>query len=300
MNVQTIINSRVGVGLAFSLGRITPTRVGHRLAYFLADQIASRKQWGMVKAVRSNQWVIHDCRLSKEQLDQAVRDTFRHTARCIFDLYHNLQKRQAAGKQILDLQQIADILSQHRRSRKGFIGVGVHLSNFDFLAQAAFLAGLRAFVISAPDPGGGYRLQNTIRRIAGMELMPASLTAVREATRRLEAGQIVMTGIDRPTEQAKYHPRFFGKPTNLPVYHVQLAMKTGTPIYVVAAMMRPDGSYCIECSDPLIMQPHPDRETELLLNAETILGIAESYIRQAPHQWAMFYPVWPQVMGDVP
>ena len=109
-----------------------------------------------------------------------------------------------------------------------------------------------------------------------------------------------MTGIDRPIADTRYRPRFFGRPASLPVVHVQLALKTNVPVYVVAAIMRPDHTYEIHTSEPIEMQRYKDRETELIENAETILKIAEDYIRMAPVQWSMFYPVWPEVENEVP
>ena len=44
------------------------------------------------------------------------------------------------------------------------------------------------------------------------------------------------------------------------------------------------------------MQKRSDRDEEILMNAEKVLEVAEVMIRQAPEQWSMFYPVWPDVL----
>jgi predicted LPLAT superfamily acyltransferase len=36
------------------------------------------------------------------------------------------------------------------------------------------------------------------------------------------------------------------------------------------------------------------------MNTEMVLKVAEGYIRQAPYQWAMFYPVWPEALNEMP
>jgi lauroyl/myristoyl acyltransferase len=48
------------------------------------------------------------------------------------------------------------------------------------------------------------------------------------------------------------------------------------------------------------MKPHHDRKTEILQNAETILNIAEDFIRQSPDQWAVIQPLWPEEIQNTP
>jgi lauroyl/myristoyl acyltransferase len=43
------------------------------------------------------------------------------------------------------------------------------------------------------------------------------------------------------------------------------------------------------------MQSGPDLKTAIEANAERVLVEAEKFIRLAPNQWSMFYPVWPEV-----
>jgi hypothetical protein len=56
---RNVINSPLGLNLAYLLGKYTPYGLGHRIAVFAADRISSRDDWKLVQAVRCNQWVIH-------------------------------------------------------------------------------------------------------------------------------------------------------------------------------------------------------------------------------------------------
>jgi lauroyl/myristoyl acyltransferase len=69
---------------------------------------------------------------------------------------------------------------------------------------------------------------------------------------------------------------------------------------VMTSIVRPNGRCQILSSDLLEMQPHPDRDTEIIQNTERVLDIAADFIRQAPRQWAIFQPVWPESMAEVP
>jgi lauroyl/myristoyl acyltransferase len=61
-----------------------------------------------------------------------------------------------------------------------------------------------------------------------------------------------------------------------------------------------DGKYHFLFSEPIEMQLHSDKHTEIILNAENILHVAEGFIRHDPSQWAMTFPVWPEAMNQVP
>jgi hypothetical protein len=69
---------------------------------------------------------------------------------------------------------------------------------------------------------------------------------------------------------------------------------------VAAVLWKPDGKYHFMFSEPIEMQPHPDRRTEIIQNAENILRVAEGFISQDSSQWEMTFPVWPEAMNEVP
>jgi len=300
LEVQGIINSRLGVGLALWLGRVMPPSLGYRLGDLLADRVASRRSWDLVRAVRANQWVVGRSEVAADALDQGVRDTFRHTAHCLYDHYHNLSNPSAIESLVAYEPNVDRLLTAMSRGEGNGIIVGPHLSNFDFVARAIALRGVGLMALSFSQPGSGYRWQNELRKSWGIDIAPASTGSVLRAARRLRAGGTVITALDRPLSGSRYRPRFFNRPAALSAMHVFLALKTNAPIYVLAAVMRPDGVYMIKGSEPIEMEPGPDREREIVYNAERVLTAAEGFIRLAPYQWSMFYPVWPEALEEVP
>jgi phosphatidylinositol dimannoside acyltransferase len=294
-DLQTVINGRIGVGLALGLGRILPASVGYRLADKLALVIAAQKGSAMYRAVRANQWVLHGGDIDLDQLDGVVRSVFRNTAYCLYDFYHHLDLYTEMEKRIHFSRASEALFRNRARGESGVVIVGVHLSNFDLVAREAAQHGLNAMVLAYSNPGKGYQWQNELRRRAGLDLVPASPQAVRQAIRRLKQGENVLTGIDRPIQDVKYQPIFFGRPANLPVHHIHLALAANTEIVVVAAIKQSGAIYDIRISEPIRMQMCSDREKEILINAEKVLKVAEWMIRQAPEQWSMFYPVWPGI-----
>jgi KDO2-lipid IV(A) lauroyltransferase len=299
ISFQTILNSRLGVGLALGIGRAIPRGAGYFLSTFIADWISSQSKLRLTQVARANQWVVNGERLPENELDLAVRSAFRYTARSLYDLYHTRQSPAAMQRLVHFNETAKELIERSRAGKDGAVVVGLHLSNFDLVMQAAGLRGFKAQVLSVSQPSDGYRMQNDLRSKTGLQMTPASMPALREALNRLQAGGTVLTGADRPIPDPKYLPKFFGRPAPLPVHHVYLALKAKVPVYVFASIMQPDGLYHVVASRPILMQPHTDRHQEIIQNAEAVLKAVEDFIRQAPQQWSMFFPVWPEVFQEM-
>lgn len=298
LNPQAIMNSRLGVGLALGMARSFPPWAGYRIAQFAADVVASRKSWGLVQAVRANQWAIHGGKLTETELNRAVRETFRNTAHCIYDLYHYIHDQNQLLEMIEFDATILGIIQRSKREDSGLIIVGVHSCGFDVVMQGASLRGLEALVITLPQLNPGYQWQTEMRERVGMEIQPASVSTLHEAVRRLRNGGTVLTGLDRPIQGLKYRPKFFGREASLPVHYIQLALKAKVPVRVATALLCPDGSYTFLISDPIDMLPYSDRDEEIMTNADRVLKVAEGMICRCPDQWAMFYPVWENALEE--
>lgn len=299
-DTQKILESRKAVNLALWFGRVVPESFGYALTTYITRIIARQTHWAAVRAARANQWVISQGKLSPEQLDQRVLATFRFTGHAIFELNHYIYRPKAISR-LIEFDSRAEAVINHKPEPGiGSLVVSTHLGNFDFCARAAALRGLKGLAITLPEiNNGGYQLQYEMRREIGLEVLPASKNVLRQAIQRLRAGEIVLTGIDRPIQNAKYKPLFFGRPADLPMHHIYLALKAAVPVYVAVAVLKPDNRYHFLISDPIHMHPDPDHKIEMLANAERVLKVAERFIRQYPEQWSMYFPVWPEAIGEV-
>jgi KDO2-lipid IV(A) lauroyltransferase len=300
MKLQSLINSQLGVGLGYLIGKIIPPGLGYRLADWAARWLAHRPHLAIVRTVRANQWVVEQGQMSLPALTERTRAIFRHTGRCLYDTYHSMDRADRIRGMVRLSPEMEALYRDNQAAGRGVLCVAPHLSNFDLAGRALKLYGLDFLVLSYPNPSGGYRWQNELRRRVGVNIVPLSQTSLRQAVEHLRGGGFVLTGVDRPISGSNYRPRFFGRPSSVPVSHVRLALKTRVPVVVVACVVRPDGCYWIEASDPIEMRPEPDLSAEILNNAERILQTVEQMIRQAPSQWAMFYPVWPEALDEVP
>lgn len=300
VRLTTLINSKLGTGLALWLSRSLPGWLGYPVSRLAADLLSGRSRSSQVRALRANLWVVSGGQATREQLDQWVKQSYRNSARAIYDFYHHLRDHQ----RVLNLVEVdpsfEEVIEIARSKRAGQVLVVPHVSNFDLVGRAAALRGLQMQVISAPNPPGGYQWQNAIREEVGIEITPASNEALRRALTNLRAGGTVLTGLDRPFDGSKYRLKFFGRLAALPVVHIQLALRTKLPVTVIGGAMKADHTYRVWALPPIAMKEMPDHEAEIVYNAEAVLSAAEEVVRQDPQQWNMTQPVWPEAMQMAP
>ena len=300
IDLQQVINSPIALHFASFLGRVIPPGLGYPICDLIADWIATRRDSKLIQAVRVNQWMVHGASLEKEVLDKVVWETFRNNARNLYDLYHYIQNPEATQR-IISLDSAArGLIERPKFSDRGLVIIGLHLSNFDLVLQSICRQGFKIMVLTIPDPQGGRRVEYEMRRRTGMNLVPASVSALRQAVKHLERGGIVLTGMDRPVPDPKYCPRFFGHAAPLPIHSIYLALKACVPVVIMAVIQQTDGLYHVMASEPTEMEVYPENGTEILRNAENVLKQMEDFIRLAPLQWNMFLPVWPDMLENVP
>jgi phosphatidylinositol dimannoside acyltransferase len=300
MNLQTILNSKQAGMLALFLSRHIPPSVGYRLAHQVALRIVSSPQTPVVQAIRANQWVVSGGLLSASQLDEAVLESLEHVARAFFQFFRYLNEPSKLEDLVVFNQRALELISRNQKSDRGLVVCGVHSSSFDLVVRTAALKFPHILALSLPEANDAIEWQHKIRSQVGLEILPATLANIRQLVHRLESGEMVLTGIDHPVPDLKYHPIFFGRPAQLPTHHIFLAQKARVPIVLLAAIRQADGRYHVVSSDYIEMEKCDDRSDEMTVNAERVLQAAEALIRLAPHQWTVFQPLWPQVLEEVP
>jgi len=300
VDVETFTNSSLGVSLFSTLAAHIDTRLGHSLADYTADRIASHRSSRLVRALRLNQWVVLGEKTTGPELERAVRRTLRYSARSVFDLYRYIHEAEAMEKLAALEGEVTDLISREAFSDRGLLVVGLHLSNFDLMVRWFCAQNFRPLVVTIPDPRGGRRVEYEMRQRVGVDLVPGTVAGLRKALRHLERGGTVLTGMDRPVLRPRLKPCFFGRPASLPVHHIYLAARARVPIVVAATTLEEDGRYHVRVSDRLELASDHGGNEEMLGDAENVLRIAEGFIRRAPQQWSVPLAVWPSAAKLVP
>ncbi len=301
MKIQDILLSPTMNKLALWLGEHFPSRIGYWLAEKIALFIASRKKAEQVRAVRANQWVIGGKKDTPAQLNKAVNQVYINSSRCLYDFYHSMQRPERIKQKIRFDPSFEAFMRLSKEKKTGLLGLILHMGSFDLAGYAMAYQGMEPMILSYPSPNEAYQWQNELRRRAGLNVQPLSMSSLSHATHFLRDRGTVVTGIDRPWPDLNYHPRFFGEESNIPVTMIQLALKVKVPISILCcAKEKEKNTYCLFASPLIEMDLLEDRGKELIHNSEKVLQVAERYLKKCSDQWAMFYPVWPQAMDQMP
>ena len=300
MDTTKIINSEALSRLVIWLGQTLTPRLGYPVANFLSDLISHRANWKQPKALRANQWVVSDGKATPQELSRRVHETYRISGQGYYDFYHIMNNPTEILKRVEFSPAFEEITRRSISHKEGMILALCHTGNQDLGGRAAVLRGMPLLVITAPEEFGSYSLANRLRQHFKMEAHPASMETVKKAIEHLRKGGTVATGVDRPFPDSHYRPKFFGRPAALPVGPVRMAMRLNLPVYAIGCHHYPDHHYMMWASNPIEMKYTGDADQDVLVNSERVLQEFEFRIRENPTQWAMFYPVWPEVMDEVP
>ena len=300
MLLNQILNSQKSGMLALKLAKRIPLSAGNWLSVKIASYLSSKKDLPMVQATRVNQWVVNGENIDHDALDSLVYDSLINFVKSMYYLFHYWDNVKELEKLIRFSPESEVLIERSREKSQGTMVVFLHSSNFDVSLRGATRRGLKGLVLSLPEANEAVEWQHSLRKSSGLEIKPASIAVLREATERLKAGEVVVTGLDRPLPESKYRPNFFGRPTPLPVHYIYLAIKANVPVAVATAIREPDESFKILASDLIWMERLPNRTEEVIYNAEKILGIAEDFIRLAPTQWTVLHPLWPEQAVNLP
>ena len=299
LSLRNLLNQSIVIQLALFLGRVLPHQKGLQISSWIGKRLGQNNKNPMVKAIRANQYVIHNKSINEKKLDELPKIVFQSAANCIFDYFYYLSRPEKL-QEIVYFSPKAQNAFNRINNHQATVFVCPHLSNFDLMGYVLALHNFDVQVLSFPQPVSSYKMQNQLRESLGINVTPMTLSAFRQARKRLKNGGSILTGLDRPLPEDqlnKYQPTFFGHQANLPVTYIRMAKEAEAPVIVVAATSQPDGRYQLESSDPIWMDSFGELETEIIHNANKVLSEAESLIKRYSEQWAMFYPIWPEFLG---
>ena len=298
--MQKLLNSKFSVRLSILIGKSMPQRMGAWFIKSISSILGSIKNLDLTSSIRSNQYVVSGGTLSDLELAQRTKQVLSHAGHCFYDLYRYYDMQDKLDT-IVPWSEAMTNFVNYSQEDQGYLVVAPHLSNFDLVVARLVQGGFKGKILSYPNPGSGYQLQNEIRKSLGMDLIPLGDSSLEaETVDYLKAGGVVATGVDRPIPNRKkrHYTHFFGRPSPLPLGYITTALAADVPIIVVAAFMHPDGSYGLRLSKPIMLEKFENKLDDIILNAERVLKKIEDFILLSPEQWLMYYPVWPDQMSE--
>jgi len=278
------------VVLGMRIARVLPKRTGYWLGRQVAALVAHR-QIRAFRVLRENlSHVVTG--LSEDEANALAHRAMQELAYSYFDGFSISQQELRQGNVLqYDAEEWARVQQEFLDSR-GTIVVGAHVGSFDLAIQWIADQGYEVQVLSLANPERGTQVVNRYRQKGAVIVTPVSLQSLREATRRLRAGGVVATGIDRPINYDDPGIPFFGSPAPLPTGHIRLALQSDARIIVACCLREGEHTYRVRFWPALDMIKSGNRDADVMLNARRVLEVIEQIILIDPAQWGMLHPVW--------
>jgi KDO2-lipid IV(A) lauroyltransferase len=234
-------------------------------------------------------------------LHQSTRAVLRHAALTYYDFFHMIDRPSAEIRNLVKLDPafLAKVDETVQASDRGLLVLSTHMSNFDLAGFAFGTHKLPMLGLTVADPTTGFERLNEVRQRFGFDITPITPQSLRAGIRRLKAGGIVATGVDRPIPDDDIAVEFFGKPSFLPAGPARLAALTGARVVIVSCVYDHVTGYRLDSTDYLDLADTGDRKQDIVENTRRFARILEQFISAHPEQWMMFHPLWPDSAESV-
>ncbi len=239
--------------------------------------------------VRANAARILDLPPGDRRVDALGREVFRNQVRWVIEGMHLVRMSPA--------QRVAqfggpgpDRLHAAWQTSSGVIMAGLHIGNGD--AAAAGMAGLGLPTNILADDTAHEELFarfSAQRRSWGVEVI--RWRNLRDVYRVLRNREILGLLVDWGYRPEGQPVRFLGSWTTLPPGPAVLAARTGATILPFWTIRRPDGTFLGEVGAPIHVASV--KPAEIARATQAIADALEPAVREAPEQWCVFKPMWP-------
>ncbi len=187
-----------------------------------------------------------------------------------------------------------DLVVAARDEGNGMVFSVPHMGNWEVAAPVAAKVGIPVVAVAEDLPNSRITEWFTsMRNDIGIEIVLA--TGRVEVMRQLEAAiadnKAVALLADRDLNGKGVEVEFFGENTTMPAGPAALAVKTGAPLFPVAAYFDGDGHHVVV--RPAIEVPEGKRSDQVKKMTQSMAGEFENLILAAPDQWHLVVPNWP-------
>jgi phosphatidylinositol dimannoside acyltransferase len=298
MDFQQLVTTEFGTRAWLALGAVPP-RLGYAFGRWLTRRLYHRKTGVVYRVLFENQKRVLGAGASWEQVDAAVAAVLRHAGMTNYDMVRILRGGEPAMINAIEMDsEFWPVFRQARATGRGILICGAHLSNFNlgFLAFAG-QSDDPIQVLSASNTAGGFGVLSDLRSRGSLEDTRISPASLKQAVARLRGGGIALIGIDWPVPDTDDGVEFFGEPSLLPSGSIRLALSADPLLMPIACRWTPQRGYRMITCPPLELERTGNRETDIRVNSRRILSIVEGWIAEAPEQWLMYHPVWPDAVA---
>jgi KDO2-lipid IV(A) lauroyltransferase len=218
---------------------------------------------------------------------------FRNHSKAYADLMRLPRARVESLRPLLALHG-TEYLEMARAKGNGVLVVSAHMGSWEVVA-AIWSATIGPVSLFAEElkPVELFEWYRRTRARLGISVLPVTRPGLREVLRALQAGEMVVTAIDRDVIGTGVELEFFDRPARIPTGPASIALRRGTPLLPVYVYRLPDDTYRAEGTAPIFPESTGDREADIRRLTAEVLRRLEAFIRAHPEQWHMPHEIWP-------
>ena len=189
----------------------------------------------------------------------------------------------------LDYSAMAKVAERMKR-REPTLLASAHLGSWELFADAMVRLGHPLAAVVRPLEGAFNARVVEARQKAGLQLI-LQRGALRQMLKTLKRGTTVVQLIDQvvPKDVGVFVP-FFGRPASTAPSLAAVALKTGAPLFMLAALRRGDRLE-VRCEEVPVAPSGDFRRDVEVLTAQMTARL-EGWIRDTPEQWLWLHRRW--------
>ena len=187
-----------------------------------------------------------------------------------------------------------DRVREAQAAGSGMIYVLPHVGNWEVAGAVARDLGLELIAVAEDLPNPRLaRWFAGVRSEFGIEVVLADggAAVMRKLGEALRRGAAVALVSDRNVGDGGVPVEFFGEETDLPGGAAALAVRTGVPVFPVAAYFLEEGGHRLVIEAPVDMPT--SGSGRVAEGTQRIAGALENLIKRQPTQWHILQPNWP-------
>lgn len=285
----TVLAYRVGGRLA----RLLPERSVVAVSQVLG-RVAARLMGTQRKMLRRHIRRVLGPEASEREVDTVTRKAFGSYVRYYlesFRLPSKTPQELADGVTIEGAEPIYEALD----AGHGVVAALPHLGGWEWIAF--WLTQVKQYrltaVVEALEPPELFEWFKDYRESLGMNVVPLGPNAGKAVAAALARGDMVVLVSDRDIQGNGAEVSFLGEKTTLPMGPAILAMRSKSPLFVLAAYFDDDRGHFVKVLPEISTERKGKLRQDATRLTQLVADDLASLISEAPEQWHLLQPNWP-------
>ncbi len=223
---------------------------------------------------------------------------FEHLVTSAYEVFHTVHDPDGTEQrvQIEHEERLTEALAGGR----GVIAVSGHFGNFALLPfmlrnaspEPAFIARASKRRVGPLVQSARAYYRETLKPMAGMRVLPSSLSGARDATQLLRRGNLLLIFADLTWGMGELPCRFLGVNHRVSRAPASLALRTGATLLPIAVVRCPGGKHRLTIDEPILPPAGATPQEAECAMTRAFATRIETRVRLCPEQWYWLHRSW--------